>query len=160
MRGKTFRWYDVLPPLRTCNLRRASGSVLCDRAGTSAIEFAIIAPVFISLLLTFFGYGFYLTTSNSLQQMAADAARTAVAGLSPAERSQLASDYINRSTLDYPMFDRAKLAVKVSDDAANPDQFTVELVYDASGLPIWNLYSFALPDKNIRRFATIRLGGI
>ena len=135
-------------------------SILSGRDGTSAIEFAIIAPVFICLLLTFFGFGFYLTTSNSLQQMAADAARTAVAGLSAAERSKMASDYVSRSTLDYPMFDRDKLQVKVTDDASNPDQFTVELVYDASGLPIWSLYSYALPDKNIRRFATIRLGGI
>lgn len=135
-------------------------SFLADRAGTSAVEFAIIAPVFLSLLLTFFGYGFYLTTSNTIQQLAADAARTAVAGLSPSERSKLASDFIIRSTLDYPMLERAKLQVSVADDAKNPDQFTVALTYDASSLPIWNLYSFAMPDNHIRRFSTIRLGGI
>lgn len=135
-------------------------SIFAQRDGTSAIEFAIIAPVFISLLLTFFGYGFYLTTSNTIQQMAADAARTAVAGLSAAERTKLAGDYINKSTLEYPMLDRKKLKVTVTDDASNPDQFTVTLTYDASGLPIWNLYSFAMPDNHIRRFATIRLGGI
>lgn len=135
-------------------------SILSNRAGTSAIEFAIIAPLFISLLLTFFGYGFYLTTANTIQQLAADAARTAVAGLSPAERTQLANDFINHSTLDFPMIERDKLRVTVSDDVSNPDQFTVALVYDASGLPIWHLYSFALPDDHIRRFATIRLGGI
>jgi len=135
-------------------------SILTDRRGTSAVEFAIVAPVFICLLLTFFGYGFYLTTSNTVQQLAADAARTAVAGLSSAERAQLATDFINRSTLDYPMIDRAKLQVTVADDTKNPDQFTVALAYDASSLPIWNLYSFAMPGSQIKHFSTIRLGGI
>lgn len=135
-------------------------SIVRDRSGASAVEFAIVAPVFLCLLLTFFGYGFYLTTSNTIQQLAADAARTAVAGLSATERAKLANDYIIRSTLDYPMLERGKLKVTVSDDAKNPDQFTVQLAYDASGLPIWSLYSFAMPSSQIHRFSTIRLGGI
>ena len=135
-------------------------TILSDRSGTSAVEFAIVAPVFICLLLTFFGYGFYPTTTHTIQQLVADAARTAVAGLSASERTQLATDFINRSTLDYPMLDRGKLQVTVADDAKNPDQFTVALAYDASGLPIWNLYSFAMPNSQIKRFSTIRLGGI
>lgn len=139
---------------------KSASDILPNRAGTSAIEFAIVAPVFICLLLTFFGYGFYLTTANTIQQLAADAARTAVAGLSAAERAQLATDFINISTLDYPMLERAKLNVVVADDAQNPNQFTVALTYDASGLPIWNLYAFAMPNSRIKRFSTIRLGGI
>lgn len=142
------------------SMTKSIKTFLADRAGTSAVEFAIIAPVFLSLLLTFFGYGFYLTTSNTIQQLAADAARTAVAGLSASERSKLANDFIIRSTLDYPMLERAKLQVTVADDLKNPDQFTVALTYDASSLPIWNLYAFAMPDNHIRRFSTIRLGGI
>jgi Flp pilus assembly protein TadG len=133
---------------------------LANRAGTSAVEFAIVAPIFICLLLTFFGYGFYLTTANTIQQLAADAARTAVAGLSPAERTQLATDFITRSTLDFPMLERTKLTVVVADDVLNPNQFTVTLTYDASDLPIWNLYSYAMPGNHIKRFSTIRLGGI
>ena len=138
----------------------SSRILLADTDGTSAVEFAIIAPVFVCLLMTFFGYGFYHTTANTIEQLAADAARTSVAGLTPDERRQLATDFIDRSTLDYPMLDRGKLQVSVTDDAKNPNQFTVALVYDASSLPIWALYSFALPDSHIRRFSTIRLGGI
>jgi hypothetical protein len=45
-------------------------------------------------------------------------------------------------------------------DAAEPGQFTVHLSYDADDLPIWNLFTYALPDRQIERFSTIRIGGL
>lgn len=131
-----------------------------NRSGASAVEFAIISPLLIMLLLTFLAFGIYLTAANSIQQIAADAARTAVAGLNAGERSTLASNFIQKSSMDYFMIDKRKLTVSVQDDAANPSQFTVSVVYDARNLPIWSLYSFVLPDAHIRRFSTIRLGGL
>ncbi|MBL8581266.1 MAG: pilus assembly protein, partial [Rhizobiaceae bacterium] len=56
-----------------------------DKA-TSAVEFAIIAPVFILVLFGLIAYGIYFGASHSVQQLAADAARTAVAGLNAEER--------------------------------------------------------------------------
>ena len=138
----------------------ALGKLFDEKSGASAIEFAIVAPVFILLLLTTVAYGIYLSVAGSIQQIAADAARTAIAGLSAPERSHLAREFIARSTLDYYLIEPANLSVSVADDAGNTHQFTVTLEYDASNLPIWNLYSFALPDKKIKRFSTIRIGGI
>ena len=131
-----------------------------DRFGTSAVEFAIVAPVFLMILLTFIGFGIYLTVATAIQQVAADAARAAVAGLTAIERSQLATTYITKTTLDYPMIDPSKLKVAVASDPLNSEQFTVSLEYDATNLPIFSLYSFMIPDKHIRRFSTIRVGGI
>ncbi|TCS09004.1 TadE/TadG family type IV pilus assembly protein [Rhizobium sp. BK418] len=131
-----------------------------NNAGAAAIEFAIIAPVFILILLTMIAYGIYLSAAHSVQQLTADAARTAVAGLTSQERTQLVNDFISRSTIDHPLLDRSKLQVSVTTDPANANQFTVSATYDASNLPIWNLYTFPLPDHMIRRFATIRMGGI
>ena len=45
--------------------------------GTSAIEFALLAPLFILFLLGMVAYGIYFGASHSVQQIAADAARTA-----------------------------------------------------------------------------------
>lgn len=139
---------------------QAFAQVLKNSKGTAAIEFAIIAPLFLLVVFSIISYGLYLSTANTIEQMAADAARTAVAGLTEAERQALATQYITATTADYPFLDREKLAVEVKDDPANKNQFTVSLSYDARGLPIWTLFAFALPEPDIRRYATIRLGGI
>lgn len=136
-------------------LRRLLGS----RNGASAIEFAIVAPLFILILMTLTAFGIYLSTAHSVQQIAADSARVAVAGLDAAERAALARGHIERATLDYPFIDPSLLVVEVSDDR-QPGQFTVRLAYDARGLPIWNLFTFPLPSTEIERFSTIRIGGV
>lgn len=131
-----------------------------DRAGTSALEFAIIAPLFFLALFTLIAYGIYLSVTHSVQQIAADAARTAVAGLNPAERVTLVNRYIHTSRLDYSFINRAKMQVVVTDDPGNPEQFTVTVSYDSSDLPIWKLFTFALPHEKIERYATVRVGGL
>lgn len=130
------------------------------RDGAAAVEFAILAPVFILVLMTLIAYGIYLSVAHSVQQIAADAARTAVAGITESEREQLVDTFVTNSTLNDTFLKRDKLKVTVAADPTNSNQFTVSVEYDAEDLPIWNLYSFALPDKTIKRFATIRMGGI
>jgi Flp pilus assembly protein TadG len=131
-----------------------------SQGGAAAVEFAIIAPVFILILMTLVAYGIYLSVAHSVQQIAADAARTAVAGITETEREQLVSSYVSSSTLNGAFLDRNKLKVTVAPDPTNSNQFTVSVEYDAQNLPIWNLYSFAMPSSTIKRFATIRMGGI
>jgi len=131
-----------------------------DRAGTSALEFAIIAPLFFLALFTLIAYGIYLSVTHSVQQIAADAARTAVAGLNPTERVTLVNRYLDASRLDYSFINRTKMKVLVTDDPGNPDQFTVTITYDSSDLPIWKLFTFALPKEEIQRYATVRIGGM
>lgn len=131
-----------------------------NERGAAAVEFAIIAPMFFLIVFSIIGYGIYLSATYAVQQIAADAARTAVAGLSQTERKTLATQFIQSTTMNYAFIDKAKLAVDVQDDASNTNQFTVTIAYDSAALPIWNLFSFALPDPKIKRYATIRLGGI
>jgi Flp pilus assembly protein TadG len=131
-----------------------------NNRGAAAIEFAIVAPLFLLIVLTMIAYGIYLSASHAVQQLTADAARTAVAGMTSQERSQLVDDFISRSTIDHPLLDKTKLHVTVTTDPGNANQFTVTAEYDANNLPIWNLYTFPLPDHMIRGFATIRMGGL
>ena len=131
-----------------------------NREGTSALEFAIIAPLFFLVLFSLVAYGIYLGVAHSVQQIAADAARTAVAGISEAERVSLVNRYLERSAMNHAFLDRSRMTVRVADDAGNTDQFTVAVSYDSSDLPIWKLFTFAMPDSRIERYATIRLGGI
>ena len=131
-----------------------------DRAGTSALEFAIIAPLFFLVLFTLIAYGIYLSVTHSVQQIAADAARTAVAGLNANERVTLVNHYLDASRFNYSFLNRQKMNVQVADDPGNPDQFTVTISYDSSDLPIWKMFTFALPQEKIERYATVRVGGL
>ncbi len=131
-----------------------------DRNGTSALEFAIIAPLFFLVLFTLLAYGIYLSVTHSVQQIAADAARTAVAGLNPTERVTLVNHYLDASRFNYSFINRQKMKVVVSEDPNNPDQFTVTITYDSNDLPIWKMFTFALPEEKIERYATVRVGGM
>ncbi len=133
--------------------------VLDDRNGAAAVEFAIIAPFLLLFMLTTIAYGIYLATSHAIQQVAADAARTAVAGYNDQEREQLARDYVKKSTMDYPLIDRKNIAVSVKRDVSNANQFTVVVEYNSKNIPVWGLYTYILPGKIIRKFSTIRIGG-
>lgn len=135
-------------------------SLMKCRSGGSAVEFAIVAPILFLTLFSLIGYGIYLSAAHAVQQIAADAARTAVAGLNPAEREQLVRNYFTMSTMNHALLDMRNFTLQVRDDPQNPNQFTVSVDYDASELPIFSLYSYAMPDPHIRRFSTMRIGGI
>lgn len=132
-----------------------------NASGTSAIEFAMLAPLFILLLLGMVAYGIYFGASHSVQQIAADAARTAIAGLNATERKALVTNFINNDVNGYPFVDVTKLTVDAKDSVADGSQFVVSVSYDARNLPIWNLFpNLAMPGMTIRRQSTIRVGGI
>lgn len=136
-----------------------SGNFLTGTSGASAVEFAIIAPVFLLLFSGMVAYGIYLGTVHSIQQLAADAARTAIAGINTSERQFLAQRFIDRNASGYPLVDGQKLTVNVRDSVDDHEQFMVTIRYDASGLPIWSLYPL-LPSQTIERTSTIRIGGL
>ena len=132
-----------------------------DGSATSAVEFALLSPLFLLLLLGMVAYGIYFGAAHSVQQIAADAARAAIAGLDQGERQTLAKNYVNRNAGGYPFIDAARLMVDALDSSADASQFVVELRYDARDLPIWGLFTgLPLPDMTITRKTTIRIGGI
>lgn len=132
-----------------------------NRSGTAAVEFAILSPILILILLGMVAYGIYFGASHSIQQLAADAARTAIAGLSASERETLVTDFIDRNAGEYPFIDPRKLVVEARNSTNDGSQFIVSISYDASSLPIWGLFNgLAMPGTTIERTSTIRLGGL
>ena len=129
--------------------------------GTSAVEFAIVAPLFIFLTLGMIAYGIYFGAAHSVHQIAADAARTAIAGLNETERQTLAQNFIDTNGGGYVFIEADKLEVEVADNPNDAQQFVVSVEYDAGNLPIWRfLERLPLPGKTISRSSTIRIGGI
>lgn len=138
-----------------------SRKFLPGTAGTAAVEFAIVAPLFIFLIMGMIAYGIYFGAAHSVQQIAADAARTAIAGLNETERQTLAQHFIDVNADGYVFIDGDNLEVEVADNPDDAQQFVVSVQYEADNLPIWRfLTRLPLPGKTISRSSTIRIGGI
>lgn len=132
-----------------------------DTRGTSAVEFAILTPVFLLLVTGMLAYGIYFGAASSLQQLSADAARTAIAGLNETERNRLVRTFLDNNAGDYLLIDRSLLTFSIGDKPGDTSQYQVTLRYDASQLPIWNLYPpLPLPNASIASRSTIRRGGL
>lgn len=130
-----------------------------SRSGASAVEFALLMPVFLLLVLGALAYGIYFGAAHSLQQLAADAARISVAGLDDEEREALVEQFLGAHASGYVFIDPVRLD---HDTQSDPEgYFFITLRYDASHLPIWNLYPpIPLPNQTIAFRSTIRNGGL
>lgn len=129
--------------------------------GTAAIEFALILPIFLVLLLGILAYGIYFAAANSTAQLAADAARASVAGVSDTERASLAQANVASKVGSYSvLIDASKITVVAAPLASDPNQFRVAVSYNAANLPIWSFTPFLpLPSKIIEQSAVIARGG-
>lgn len=133
---------------------------LRDSSGAAAIEMAIVLPLFLTVVFGILAYGIYLGAAHSTQQLAADAARVSIAGLTAEERTSLAANFVRSHAADYPLLWPEHVAIKAGPSAARADDFTVVVTYDARVLPIWSLAPFLpLPSEQIERVAVVRRGG-
>ena len=66
-----------------------------DESGASALEFAIVAPVFFILIFGIIVYGYYFATLSFVNHIAYEAARASVSGLDDDERVALAEARAN-----------------------------------------------------------------
>jgi Flp pilus assembly protein TadG len=127
------------------------------RRGASAVEFAILLPLFLVLVFGIVVFGAYFTMVHGVQQLAAEAARSSVAGLSEAERVSLAESYITANAGSYPLLQPARLSVSAA--TSGSDVFVVTVNYDASGNFIYTLPFVPSPPTTIVRSAAIPFGG-
>ena len=129
--------------------------------GAAALEFAILAPAFLLLGAGMLAYAIYFGAAHSVQQLAADAARTSIAGLSASERDTLVGAFLDANADGYVLIDRSALSYAVAASASDANEYSVTLSYDATALPIWNLYlPLPLPSRTITYSSVIRLGGL
>lgn len=128
--------------------------------GAAAVEFAIVFPVALIFFCGLLAYGMYFGAAHSVQQLAADAARASVSGLTHAERAAIAASHVAASGGSYPLLRKDRVSVLAQPLAADPSQFEVRVSFNSEDLPIWVLSGFVpLPDKTIERVAIIKRGG-
>lgn len=112
--------------------------LLRDVRGTSAVEFALIAPFLLLLIAAILAYGSVFATSLSLQQLAAETARSTIGGLNDAEREELAAAHYTDVAADYPML-RSDAVSFDFDAGAEGGRSRVTLRYDMTNHPAYAL---------------------
>lgn len=132
-----------------------------DVQGSVAIEFALVCPVLLLLMFGMLAYGLYFLAAHSAAQLAANAARASVAGITDVERENLAKEAVARELKGHPLFvDASKIVVNVGPMSSDPSSYRVAVTYDAEQLPIWNMSPFLpLPSRYIEQAAVIKKGG-
>ncbi len=140
-------------------LRTAIDLIACRKAA-AAVEFALVIPIFLMMLFGIISFGAYLTVVHGVQQLAAEATRAAVAGLSDDERVTLAQNNIASNVASYPLISSGRLTLTSAATDASSNNFSVTLRYDASNMFVFNLPRFVpAPPSMVVRSASIQRGG-
>jgi Flp pilus assembly protein TadG len=102
----------------------------CCRA-TTAIEFAIVAPLLFAIMFGIIGFGLQFATRIALTYAATEGGRAAVAGLTDAERASLARMAIARALNAFsPLVDPAMATVSVDlTDEASDQKIDIGIAY-------------------------------
>ncbi len=132
-----------------------------NRQGVSAVEFALVFPVFLTMLFGIFVVGMTIATAHSLQHAVQEAARAAVAGLSDDERDDLARKRIAAIVAEGGLLQREPLTMTSGSSATDTSLWTVTLTYDLRGTQMWSLaMRLGIPIPPLVRSASTRNGGL
>jgi Flp pilus assembly protein TadG len=129
-------------------------------SGVAAVEFAIVGTLFIILVLGIIAYGMYFSVTHSVQQVAAEAARAAIGGLTDLERNLLAVQRADEVVGAYPLLDGDFMTVQAAAVVDEPNLFEVTITYDATHLGLAAFAGlFPAPPDQIERSSIVRRGG-
>ena len=128
-----------------------------NQDGSAAVEFAILGPLLVLMLLGIVSYGGCFWISHSIQQLANDAARSTVGGLSTGERQSLAQATL---AAEVPTYANLTTSLVNLSESETGQTITVSIAYDASASVFWAMKNLVpMPSPTIVRTATIQMGG-
>jgi Flp pilus assembly protein TadG len=147
-------------PNWTCLQKRKQASFRSAERGAAAVELALVLPALAALIYGIFAASWVLTVQHGMQQLASEAARSAVAGLTESERDSLARAYVTSQISTYGFINPNVLTVSTSSSDSTLS-FTVTTSYDLSTSPLYSFFVRYLPMSSsiVTRSATIREGG-
>ena len=135
---------------------RTHGSISrARREGAAAVEFALVGPILILLLIAIVVYGGWVLMAQSVQALASEGARAAVGGLDAVERDALARREVTAAVRGVPL-DPDKTTIEVAEEAG---RLRVVVVYDTGDSLVMALGGMLpRPPVVIRRSAVIHVG--
>ncbi|WP_395677142.1 TadE family protein [Inquilinus sp.] len=114
-------------------------------AGLAAVEFALIAPLFLAILFGIFVYGLSFGAWLAVRHAAAEGARAAVAGLNEAERKTLGEAAVDAIFTGFdPVFKPSLMQREAKVMPGNNHLFEVTVTYDLSSYGL-SVFSKLLP---------------
>ena len=136
-----------------CNPQRRSWHHFwSENSGASALEFAIVAPVFFMLVFGILIYGYYFASMSMLNHIAYESARATVSGLSDGERNLLAMTRANELISELDGFiDSDSIQVDAAADGEGIYAVTVHYQFSALGLiGASSILPLPAPEQTIR----------
>jgi len=120
------------------------------RSGTAALEFGLVAPIFLMLVVGIMTFGLYFGSLIAVTNAAAEGARASVAGLTDTERSSLAVAAATTTFASYaPFLQSSLMTVSAQADPSNSGRFQVSVSYNFSSYNLLKGSSlFPMPVQN------------
>lgn len=104
-----------------------------DSNGAVAVEFMLIAPILFALLFGIITLGYFMGISHSVNQLAAGAARSSIAGLDEAERLSIATAYLEQAEDRYPLLSDDALTMSLDYQDGAEASITVAVSFASEG---------------------------
>lgn len=126
-------------------------------SGATAVEFALLGPLLLLLFMGTLSYGGWFWLSISVQSIASEAARAAIAGIDLDESESLARDFVaeNAPAVEFPVGSRLDTRFE-----ATPQAIRVRVALDVSDHPLILLGGpLPKPPAIIERVGVVRTGG-
>lgn len=136
-------WFVSIKRIRECN------------CGAAVVEFAFVLPIILSFLMGIMSYGQWFYFAHAMQQIANDAARATVPGLSATERASLAQSAVDQDLTTIAGLNKGAARLTVQDDGT---QVKLTMTYDASSSPMLRKPLVPLPSTTINRSAIVQIG--
>lgn len=125
------------------------------REGAAAVEFALVGPILVFLLIGIVVYGGWFLMAQSVQALASEGARAAVGGLDSTERESLARTEVADAVKGLPL-NPSLTTVRIAEDGG---RLRIVVTYDASRHPLMLLGGMIpRPPAVIERSAVVRVG--
>ena len=126
----------------------------------AALEFALVAPILLLMMLGMICFGFYFLYLHEVQELTASAARASVAGLSATERDTLARQYVATALANSNLLSAPDLTVATATSGTPATLYAVTITYNLKDTPVPLLAKFASVSLgNITRTSTVAFGG-
>jgi Flp pilus assembly protein TadG len=126
--------------------------------GASAIEFALVLPIFLTLVFGVVVYGAYFASLSAVNQIAAEAARATITGLTDAERQSLATQKATALVASYgALLNTGSVTIQAVPTSAGAFAVTITNQFDAFGLG--NITILPMPPALQSATAEVARGG-
>lgn len=104
-----------------------------EEDGATAVEFALVLPLLLAIVFGIICFGQYFAIANSLQQLAAEAARHSVLELGATQRAALAESFIDDAGERFTFLGNDKVTRSVQTFSTPVPGIQVTLTYDLQG---------------------------